>query len=89
MIERVIAERDELRLEICAMRGHDAGRISPRWTWRAGGWELDAGTAPKCAARVDVAVFRMWLHGRLDTEPVDSIRDGMRQCEKRITLEAS
>jgi hypothetical protein len=87
-VEAANAERDELRLEIAAMRGREEGRLSDRWTWRADGWELDATKPPKCAARVEVVMRSMWTGG-VNTEPVDSIRDGMRRCEARLAGGAS
>lgn len=88
----VIAERDELRLEILALRGDKAGAVSDRWKWSAPCWRI-RGADGALLAKVATTNLLAWTrNGDIETggiEQATSIRDGMRRCEARLAGGAS
>lgn len=88
----LVAERDELRLEIAAMRGDKAGAVSDRWKWSAPCWRI-RGADGALLAKVATTNLLAWTrNGDIETggiEQATSIRDGMRQCEARLAGGAS
>lgn len=83
----LVDERDELRLEILALRGDKAGAVSERWVWAAPCWRIrgaDGGLLAKVATTKLLAWTR---NGDIETggiEQATSVRDGMRRCEARL-----
>lgn len=88
----LVAERDELRLEILALRGDKAGAISGRWVWTYPCWSIFADDE-LLLAKVATTNLLTWtnqdLEKRSGLEQATSVRDGMRRCEARLAGGAS